>query len=251
MIALRTSVFSAATLVVSALLLLPGSAAAQSPSGFLFGRPSVHLDFSLGYAAPRARSDVFDFTSERLTLLPRDLRSSAFQGGIGYRISERLDLSGELGFSQGRARSEFRDWEDTAGNPIEQTTTFTRIPFTVTLRGYLWDRGRSVGHYTWVPREWTPYVGVGAGFVSYDFIQSGDFVDYQTLDIFTDRIESSGTAGTVHVLAGAELSLTPRLVLTGEGRYSWARASMGGDFQGFEPIDLSGLQAMLGLSLRL
>jgi hypothetical protein len=49
---------------------------------------------------------------------------------------------------------------------------------------------------------------------------------------------------------GTEVTLTPRFALTGELRYQWAKASLGKDFPGFNPIDLSGVSATGGLMIR-
>jgi hypothetical protein len=47
-----------------------------------------------------------------------------------------------------------------------------------------------------------------------------------------------------------EISLGPRLGFTAEGRYAWARAKLGRDFDGFERIDLSGYNGTLGFFVR-
>jgi hypothetical protein len=156
----------------------------------------------------------------------------------------------DVSVAQTRSRSEFRDWVDTDDLPIEQKTEFQRVPLTFGVKAYLKDRGRSVGRFAWVPAQWAPYVGAGAGWVWYRFRQDGDFVDYDTLDIFTDTFTSRGRAPTLHLYGGADWSLGPNFFLTAEARYAWASADMGGDFVGFDPVDLSGLQATVGLSVR-
>jgi len=224
---------------------------AQAPGAdFLFERPNLRLGLHGGYAAPRASSEIFDFTSERLTVEPRDFDAFTLMGELALRIDERLDVSFEMGFSRAEVPSEFRDWVDTDDRPIEQETAFTRTPLTVSVKGYLRDRGRRVSRFAWVPGDWSPFAGAGVGWMWYEFEQSGDFVDFETLDIFRDRFRTSGAAPTAHVLAGVDVSLSPRLVLTGQGRYRWASAEMGRDFLGFDEIDLSGFEATIGISAR-
>jgi hypothetical protein len=47
------------------------------------------------------------------------------------------------------------------------------------------------------------------------------------------------------------MSLTKNLFLTGEGRYSWAKGDLDlYHFEGFEKMDLSGLQLSVGISAR-
>jgi hypothetical protein len=51
-------------------------------------------------------------------------------------------------------------------------------------------------------------------------------------------------------MAGVDVSLTPRFVLTGEGRYTYAKAKMDEDFIDFDKIDLSGFAITAGLAIR-
>lgn len=217
---------------------------------FLFRRPVVDVAFSFGYALPRAGSDVFDFTREQLTVERSDFGAPAVQGEIAVRVTERLSVGAGAGWTGDRTKSEFRDWVGTDNLPIEQTTRFERVPLTVNARWYLKDRGRSLSRFAWVPARWAPYAGVALGAVRYSFEQEGEFVDYETLDIFRDFYASDGWAPTAHLLAGAELSVATRLALTAEGRYSWASSELSRDFVDFDDIDLAGFQATAGVSLR-
>lgn len=236
----------------------PSMAAAQSEDGFLFRRPRVSLGFNAGYAIPRAGSDVYDDLTRRHTLEDSDFQSPVFMGSLGIRASERFDVSLEVGYAGSRTRSEYRDWVEVVGDetlPIEQTTELERIPITASVRAYLWDRGRRISRFAWVPATWSPYVGLGGGWVHYSFQQEGDFVvEEPGADegaIFRDRIESDGSGGIFHLSAGAEFSISPRFVLRGETRYSWAEADLDTTFGAYqEPIDLSGLQATVGIAVR-
>jgi opacity protein-like surface antigen len=237
---------------VLAPLVVPSGASAQE-ADFLFRRPWVSLGIRGGYAIPRAGSDIFEFTSEQLTVEKSDFRSAAGGLEIAVRATERIDVAFGVDVSRSETRSEFRDWIGDDDLPIEQTTVFQRIPATVTVKGYLWERGREVSRFAWIPARWSPYAGVGAGVVWYRFQQDGEFVDFDTadLEIFQYTYRSEDRAPTAHVLAGADVSLGPRFVLTGEGRYSWARADMDLlEFDGFDKIDLSGLQVTAGVSVR-
>lgn len=82
------------------------------------------------------------------------------------------------------------------------------------------------------------------------FEQEGEFVDFETLDIFADEFRSSGATATGHVMAGLDISLNKRFILTGEGRYSWASLELDRDFVGFEDLDLAGFRATVGISAR-
>ena len=66
-------------------------------------------------------------------------------------------------------------------------------------------------------------------------------------------IEVLAVVGVVLLLfsIGLEFSLTPRIVLTTDAEYLWARAQPGRDFVDFDRIDLSGFGGNVGISLRL
>ncbi len=229
----------------------PLPALGQTPSpDFLFRSPRGSFGIHGGYAVPIAGGDVFGDTFDWLTLGRSDLSSATLGADLAVVLSERLDLALDLGYASRTTRSEFREWVDTDDQPIEQETYFRRIPLTANVRWYFRDRGRSIGRFVWVPSKWSPYIGAGGGWVWYLFEQEGDFVDFETLEIFFDRFRASGGTGTLHAFAGAELSLNHRFLLRGEGRYSWAGADPGGDWFGYDTIDLSGFQVTIGIVVR-
>jgi hypothetical protein len=242
---------------VGAILLIAGGLVLGLSQGvfaqerdFLFKEPRVSLSFNLGYGFQRAGSDIYDFVTDELTVEKGDFRSLMVGGGLGFRVLPRVEVAVELSYGNANTPSEFRDWVDMDDLPIEQNTKLSWFPITASVKAYLFDRGRRVSRFAWVPGTWSPYVGVGGGRVYYTFKQAGDFVDYETLDIFGDTFRSEGDAGIFHLLAGAEYSLNHSFYLTGEGRYSWAEAKMSDDFLGFDPIDLSGFQATVGVAVR-
>lgn len=223
---------------------------AQSGQGYLFRDPRVRLAVRGGVDGALAGGDLFAFVTEELTLERRDFTGGTVGMDVAIRLTPRIDavLAGSV--AKASERSEFRDFVDTEDNPIEQTTTLARSPFTLGLRAYLLPRGRSVGSLAWIPSRFSPYVGIGGGAMRYEFRQSGDFVDYETLDIFYDDLESTGWAPTANAALGFDYSLSALFALNVEAKYDYARASVGDDFVGFDRIDLSGVSTTLGLSLR-
>lgn len=227
------------------------AAAQVGGDGYLFRTPIVTLGFKAGYAMPRADSEIFSFTQEQLTLSRSDFDATALGGDLGVRVAPRMDLLLSVAYSGSETVSEFRDYVEGPNDlPIEQVTSFTRVPVTLGLKGYLKERGRSVGSLAWVPARWNAFAGAAAGFTWYEFEQRGDFVDFETLDIFTDVFQDDGRAPTLQLFGGLEYSLSPTFLLSAEGRYGFASSEMGTDFVDFDPMDLAGFQATLGLSAR-
>lgn len=244
--------FLALPALLSLGLAIAQSAEAQgSGEGFLFREPSVSLGLRGGFNHANAGSDIFSFATEHLTLGRGDFSGPAVGADLGIRLFPRVDLVVGTGYAGASAASEFREWVEGEDDlPIEQTTRFQQVPVTAGVKAYLTPRGRSIGQFAWIPAAFAPYVGAGGGGVWYRFRQQGDFVDIETLEIFTDELESSGWAPAAHGLAGLDVSLTPRIALTGEARYSWGSAELGNAFEGFEPIDLSGVSATVGITFR-
>lgn len=218
---------------------------------FLFQRPSVTLGVRIGYAIPRADSEIFDFTRDELTIEKGDFNAVAVAADLGIRLTDRIDLAFGVGYENSEIDSESRDFIGDDDLPIFQSTAFRRVPFTVGLKAYLTERGRRISDLAWIPGKFAPFVGGGAGFVWYEFQQEGEFVDFETLDIFYDYFTSSNGSPLAYATAGFDYSLGLRWILTAEARYSWASADMGDDFIGFERIDLNGLRAAFGFSVRM
>lgn len=230
----------------------PAPVAAQlGGQGFVFRQPNISMALHAGYALPMARSDLFDQTFEDLILDRHDFESPYLGGELSIKASDRWDVSLEVGHAWSSARTEWREFVEEDGRPIRQTVDFSRTPVTVSGKAYLTDRGRSIGRFVWIPSRVTPFVGAGAGVVRYRFQQDGDFVDTQTLEIFTDRLEQVGTGFTAHGFAGVDVMLKNMVYLTTQARYAWAKGGLDRSiYEGFEPMDLSGIQLTLGLGFR-
>jgi hypothetical protein len=245
---LRSGIATAALLAAFS----PADALAQwSGDGFLFKTPQWSVTLHAGVAVPRARSDVFTFTSEQLTVDRADFRSLALAVDLERRLIEGTHLVFSFDNANTSHDSEFRDYIDNDALPIEQTTKFSRVRATIGVKQYLIKPGQSIGRLAWVPARIAPFVGAGAGALRYKFHQIGDFVDFQTMEVFEAQFHSTGWTGTAHGRGGVDLSLTPRTALTVQGRYDWAKgATLSSDFLGFDKIDLTGFSTTVGLTVR-
>ena len=249
----RTTAWTVA-LSLGALAAAAPLAAQTQGNGYLFREPIASFNLRGGFAHPIAGSDIFSFSKEQFTLGSWDFSGPMAAADLGISLSDRIELVGGVGYSGSVATSEYRAFVE--DNPdedeIRQTHTFMRVPVTASLKAYLAPQGRSFGQFAWVPAPYAPYVGAGAGGMWYRFEQEGDFVNSETLVIRTDRLESAGWTQTAHAFAGVDFSLSPRFGITTEARYDWARAELNEfSYEGFEPIDLSGLSVTAGLHIRI
>ena len=244
--------------IQSALLvaaLLAGAAtttqAQAAGDGYLFHRPNVTFSVRGGYAHANAGSDVFDEVTSNLTLDRGDFSSLAFGGDLAVHVSDRASIVLAAAYSRSKHESEFRDFVDNNDLPIEQSTTFERIPLTVNLRINLASTGRTVGQLAWIPNRVVPYVGAGVGAMRYRFKQEGDFVNFNTNAVFPALLLAEEWALVGQGMAGVDYNVSPRLGIAFDARYLHARGDLGPSFTGYERIDLSGLTGTIGLSYRL
>ncbi|GBD31946.1 MAG: hypothetical protein KatS3mg081_2338 [Gemmatimonadales bacterium] len=223
----------------------------QGPEGFLFREPRVTFAVRGGFNFQNTESSIFGFFTRHLTLDRNDFNAVVLAAELGVAVGRRWEVVLGVGHAETRKESEFRDYVTEQGLPIAQTTLLATTPLTVAGRFYLWPRGRRVGRFVWIPARFSVYAGAGAGAAYYLLKQTGAFVDFSDLTIFGDRLQSDGWAPVALVMAGAEYSLSTRVLLNGDVRYQFAKGELGGDFVGFtDGINLSGTQFSAGLKVR-
>ena len=240
----------AVLLVVCLAVATPAGVIAQGGDGFLFKEPTITVKFESGFGFQNASSDIYDFLKTEHTIGERDFNSPYIGGELGIRLSNQIDIAIGLGYQGSSTDSEFRDWVDTDDLPITQVTELHQIPVTASLKFYPFGRGRSLGRFAWVPQAISPFIGAGVGVITYDLRQYGDFVDYQTYEIFFDELDSQDDAFLARASAGLSISLSSQFLFTIEGRYGWSDGDLNGDFIGFDQIDLDGLRLIGGLAVR-
>ncbi len=237
----------------------PAAAAAQSARAggdFLLGTPKATLAVRIGWNLPRegggtgAQPSLWDHNRKELTVTRGDFGGLFLEGELGIWISERFDATVSAGRTEAKTVSEFRGFVGEDDLPIAQTTEFALLPLTAGVKAYLFKRGHGVGRFAWIPRRWNAYAGVSGGVVRWRFQQYGEFVDFETLDIFRDDFRGSGTAATLQLRAGVEVAVHQKLLLTGESRYGFGSGQLGLDFDGFADLDLHRFQVTGGIALR-
>jgi opacity protein-like surface antigen len=222
--------------VLAMLALLPVPAAASD------------LDLRIGAYFPSADSILFDDNRELYGLsINEPVEDSDWigvYGGAEWRF--RVAPSFWVGFHvDGYGRSvdtEYLDFERPNGAPIFQTLELNIVPVGASVR--------------WVPRDGrraiSPYFGAGIDAVFYEYEEFGDFIDFfdDDLPVIPDHFEDDGVAFGAHVFAGLRVPINDDISVLAEGRYLWSRTDMGEDFGPDLEIDLGGISATLGISIR-
>jgi len=214
---------------------------------FRFFKSKGYLGFRIGRFFPKAEGDLFGMIRNELTLEKSDLRAWIWDIDGGIAMHKRVDLVFSIGYMTRSKNSEFRDWVDENGFPIRQETYYSQLPMTMGVKFLLIPRGRSVGRYVWVQPRAVPFISAGLGTLYYHLGQSGEFVDFETLDIFFAKLETSGWTVTVYAGGGVDIKLSKHTYVTLDLRYVWANPEPGGDFIGFDSLDLDGIRATAGL----
>jgi opacity protein-like surface antigen len=238
-------------LVGVALLVAAAAPVKAQGNGYLFGIPDAQLTIHAGWFIASASSDFYTQAQRDFTLDKSDFNSPTVGAELGIRLASQLDFSLDASWSGMSHGSHYRNFVDNNNQEIEQSTTLRRVPVTANLKAFLVPRGRAVGRLAYIPSKVVPWIGAGVGASWYSLEQSGDFINTSSGAVFTDSFRDSGWGPAFQGMGGVDVSLTPRIALTGDARYLWSKASLGGDFQGYDKIDLSGVSLALGVTFRL
>ncbi len=200
------------------------------------------ISFMGGRFYPSASSDIWDVNFENLILSREN-----FQSNLGYLEWEwgKRHTTFFMGAAISGRRSittEYRDYVWADGSPIEQTVYFKDAPFYLGLRFY------PVPVYR---KGLLPFVGGGVAFVSWEWSQSGEFIDFSdpNLPIYYGEYYRRDSAAGLFLNAGIVVKLDRSLGLRIMGLYTWAHGNLEPVFLGFEPIDLSGFTVLAGVSI--
>ncbi|MEO5761848.1 MAG: outer membrane beta-barrel protein [Vicinamibacteria bacterium] len=199
------------------------------------------LELRIGGMAPRAKSVLFQDSFTLYTAEKKD-----FQGVFGgVEFTKNLSSNVELGLSiEGYGRevpTVYRDFTRPSGREIEQTLRFVVVPTSAVLR--LVPSGRY--------RTWTPYVGVGAAAMFWQYEEFGDFIDFDVsgFPVVSDSFKSTGVAPALVLNAGLRYRFNEDFQITADYRsFSAKKRRASGDFAPNE-IDVSGDAFTLGFRL--
>lgn len=236
------------SVVPPALAQTPAAAPRPSPD-FLFGAPDGAVTIRGSWLFASAGSDWYEFVSDHLTLERDDFNAPGIGVDISVALTPRLDVQFGLDYSNARMASEYRDFVDNNRLPITQTTRLRELNLSGNVRFGLTERGREIGRFAWIPRRVVPYMGAGGGVLWFDVNQTGDFVDFLDLSIFTDVFRSAGWTPSAQVFGGVDVRLFKQFYLMFDGRYLWAAGDLGRDWIDFDPIDLAGFRLSGGINI--
>jgi hypothetical protein len=211
----------------------------REPSRF-YRRKAIIV--KLGYFMPDGQSDLWEYNSELLTVSPQDFNGLSLEAEFSAMTGNYLEFALGFGYYDSVHYSEYRDYLDSEGYPIEQQLSLRITPITFTFKGL--PLGRKINSTI------VPYVGGGFGVYLWRYDEIGDYIDFTDFTIWPTAFESSGADLGFHLVAGAEIPIGSQLGAVVEVKKTYIKGKLSGDFVGFERFDLGGLMLNFGVSYR-
>ena len=236
---MRTLAISILIVLGATLLALPATAQYRSPYPAPRSEPNV-LRFHAGLFQPDGGPDYWRDKRREFTGAADGLEDVA--AGFDYLrlVSERLAVLGAVNAFEGSLDQSYLDFVDESGANITHTTSLEIVSFDLGLLWFITHRSAPV----------VPYIGGGGGIYSWTLEEKGDFIDFgvEPPVIFTDTFDDKGETFGWFALAGLDIPVSDTWTVFVEGKWQWAKDRLGGDFEGFGDLDLSGPEFRAGFS---
>jgi len=223
--------------VVAALSLLVGTPARAQQSS---------LSLKLGYFALRGEDTRIsdDVIAENLTLFAFDLdQFNNVSVGAEWLVGlgEYVEAGFGVGFYRQTVLSVYNDFINDDGTEILQDFKLRVTPVTATARFFPFGQRSAL----------QPYAGAGVGFFNWRYSEVGEFIDFNTFDVFRDRFVAEGNDVGAVYLGGVRVLVGSSFAVGVEVRYQDVQGVVGID-QGFldERIDLGGLTTSFTFNVR-
>ena len=203
------------------------------------------LSLNLGYFALRGEDTRIpdDVIVENLGVFAFGL-DQFNNAGVGAEwlvgVGDYVEAGLGVGFYRQTVLSVYDDFVDVDGTEIEQDFKLRVTPVTATARFFPFGQRSAI----------QPYAGAGVGFFNWRYSEVGEFVDFNTFDVFRDRFVAEGNDVGAVYLGGVRVAAWDRFAVGVEVRYQDAKGFVGID-QGFldERIDLGGLTTSFTLNV--
>ena len=201
----------------------------------LEGYAQQSVNFSIGGFVPkgedsRTDGDVLVNNLDFLAFDLDDFGTASYNGEWEFPLAEHLNASVGIGLTTKSVPSVYADFVEDDRSEIEQDLKLRIVPFTATIRFRPLRRDAPV----------QPYIGGGVGIFGWRYSETGEFIDFNTGEVFRDTFSASGaTAGPV-ILGGVDFPLGA-WAIGGEVRWQSAQGELPADqsFAG-DKIDLGG-----------
>lgn len=213
----------------------------SQPTG---SRPRYGIAAFGGFRLLQIDSPLFDANETDFGLTDDDFNSSRWGFELDYALLPMVEIL--VGFESSRADSlgTYLDLVYEDGSEIEHSAVLGLTDTTIGARIRPFRRGRA-----------SPYVVFGLARTSYDYSESGEFVNFENFDIYYDELEERHSlmgffAGAGLDFALARLPFGRRFDAFGEFRYSRGQGQHDDDFAGFGDLTVGRTGARIGFRVR-
>jgi hypothetical protein len=194
----------------------------------------------LGLFSPRGDSRLWSENVRTFDYVVSDFNWLFGGAEFAFELNEFLDFAiGVDGYNRSVA-SRYRDFVRDDGTEVLQGVNLRVAPLTFGARFF------PVGKF----HVLLPYVAGGLGLYPFEYRERGDFIDFETTEIFGATYYDRGVGTGVYLAAGLEASLASSVSLVGEYRRHFASAGHSGDFGSYGDFDLDAGQLSLGFTFR-
>jgi hypothetical protein len=219
---------------------------------YTYGNNNEDLDmsFKIGYYIVNGDSDLWDYNSELYYFTKDDLNSFLGAAGLNFHVSNNITISLEVGASYGHTLTEYADYVDMDGFPIETDIELSIVPIEVSLKISPFGRGNYVGRFSaYEKNSFIPYFGGGVGAYFYSYREWGDYINFDAGEIIYAEFESFDVGVGYFVVAGFEIPMSKSTGFVAEFKQTWAKAPLSDSFQGFDDLDLGGKTIYVGFTM--
>ncbi|MXW71306.1 MAG: hypothetical protein F4Z74_07640 [Acidobacteria bacterium] len=198
-----------------------------------------------GFRVLNVTSDLFAANEFDFGITDDDFRTGSFGFEFDFAVLPRVDIS--IGFNSGNAETygSYLDLVYEDGGEIEHSARLAMTDLSLGVRLRLLGGAARV----------RPYLVGGFAGVYYRYSEIGDFVDFETADIYYDVFEETSFLPGFFAGAGADVAIVRfrdggSLDLFGEFRYVRSQGEHTEGFDGFGDLTLDRSGGLIGLRVR-
>jgi hypothetical protein len=220
--------------LLTALLVAVTSAIQAAPA-----RAQQSLNFQLGAFMPRGEdgrvvNDVLVVNRQYLVFDFQDFNAVTVGAEWSMGLGEYFEAAVGAGYYQRSVPAIYDAWVNDDGSEIQQDLRLRIVPITAIAR--IFPLGTR--------RAFQPFVGAGLGVYSWQYSETGDFVDFTDNAVYRDRFVATGTSTGPVAVFGARGQLSRSFGLGLEMRMQWGQATLpASDFLS-DKLDLGGLSVL-------
>jgi opacity protein-like surface antigen len=164
----------------------------------------------------RDREDVLRNNRTFLAFEIDDFDSTTFGGDFAVSVGSFIEVGVGLNYSHSTVPSVNEDFVDEDGTEIFMEMKQKIVPLALTAKLFPLTRDAN----------FQPYLGGGVQFNRWQYTEVGEFLDYDTGEIFRDSFTDDGVETGPVFLAGVRFPVGDNLLLGGEWRYATAKADL-------------------------